>query len=177
MRGRTCFLSIATALAVVASAVAMASAQEEGGRGGGGGFGGGEAGGSIRALTRFEQFTNRLGLSREDREKVSPILEAAAREGGAVGVEMATLQTQLANAILAEKTDAELQPIRDAYSKAAAAMVGIEAKAFGQIYAMLPANRRNNAPQAFEMMAGWFHPPPGAAGGRGGRGGGRGGAQ
>ena len=176
MRGRTCFLSIATALALVASAVAMASAQEEGARGGGGGFGGAEAGGSIRALTRFEQFTNRLKLSREDRDKVTPILETAAREGGPVGVEMATLQTQLANAILANKSDAEIKPILDAYTKAAATMVGIEAKAFGQIYAMLPANQRNNAPQAFEMMAGWFHAPPGEAGGRGGRGG-RGGGQ
>jgi len=152
----------------------MVAAQEEGGRGGGGGFGGNEAGGSIRALTRFEQFTSRLRL---DREKVTPILEAAAREGWPVGVEMATLQAQLANAILADKTEAEIQPILDAYTAAAATMVGIEAKAFGQIYAMLPPNQRGNASQAFEMMAGWFQPPPGTTAGRGGRAGGRGGPQ
>ena len=174
---RTYFLSLATALAVVA----MVAAQDEGGGGGGGGggrggggIGGNEAAGSVRPPTRFEQFTNRL---RVDREKASPILEAAAKEGWPVGVEMATLQTQLANAILAEKTEAEIQPILDAYTAAAASMVAIEAKAFGQIYAMLPPNQRGNASQAFEIMAGWFHPPPGTTGGRGGRAGGRGGAQ
>ena len=173
---RTCFLVLATAIAVVA----MVAAQDEGGGGGGGGrggFGGNEAGGAIRALTRFEQFTNRLRLDREKVTAVTPILEAAAREGAPVGVEMATLQTQLANAILADKTEAELRPILDAYTAAAATMVGIEAKAFGQIYAMLPPNQKGNASQAFEIMAGWFQPPPGAAGGRGGRAGGRGGAQ
>jgi hypothetical protein len=164
----TYFLSLATALAVVASVAA-----QEGGRGGGGGFGGDEAAGSVRARTRFEQFTSRLRLPPE---KVTPILEAAAREGGPIGIEMATLQTQLANAILTEKPEAEIKPILDAYTKAAASMIGLEAKAFGEIYALLPANQRNNAPQAFDMMAGWFHPPPGAAA-RGGRTGGRGGAQ
>jgi len=168
---RTAFVSLASAFAVVA----MVAAQNGGGGGGGGGgFGGGEAGGSIRALTRFEQFTNRLRL---DRELVTPVLEAAATEGWPVGMQMLTLQTQLANAILADQTEAEITAILDAYTAAASTMVGIEAKAFSQIYAMVQPNQRDNAPEAFEMMAGWFQPPPGPAAGRGGRAGGQGGAQ
>jgi hypothetical protein len=172
---KTFLMSLASAFAVVA----IVTAQDEGGGGGGGGGAlGGEGGGGVRALTKFEQFTNRLKLDKATQVPlVSPILQEAATAGATVGQEMTTLQTQLANALLANKTDAEIKPILDAYTAAAATMTGIETKAFGKIYAMLKPNQQSNAAPAFDMMAGWFQPPPAAAGRGGARAGGRGGPQ
>jgi hypothetical protein len=167
-------------LAAVFAAAAIVTAQDEGGGGGGGGGGamGGEGGGSVRAATKFEQFTSRLKLDKNTQVPlVSPILQEAATAGATVGQEMTTLQTQLANALLTNKTDAEIKPILDAHTAAAAKMTGIEASAFGKIYAMLRPNQQGNAAAAFDMMAGWFHAPPAAAGRGGGRGVGRGGPQ
>jgi hypothetical protein len=42
-------------------------------------------------------------------------------------------------------------------------MTGIEAEAFGKVYALLKPNQQSKAPQAFELMAGMF-----AGGGMGG---------
>ena len=52
-------------------------------------------------------------------------------------------------------------------------MTGIEAEAYGELYALLKPNQQAKAPQAFELMAGIFAGgmPGGAGRGRGGQGG------
>jgi hypothetical protein len=151
------------------------AAQDDGGGGGGGGggfAGGGSGGGSVRAATRFEQFMSRLKLDNKTQgPQVSAILQEASAQAAPVGQQMVALQNQLVAAILANKTEAELKPIVDGYTDAAAKMTGIETAAFAKIYAMLKPNQQGNAVPAFAMMAGWLQPAPASA-----RGGGRGGA-
>jgi hypothetical protein len=49
-------------------------------------------------------------------------------------------------------------------------MTGIEAEAFGKLYALLKPNQQAKAPQAFELMAGMFAGGGMPGGGRGGEG-------
>ena len=162
---------------VFALAAAPVAQDDGGGGGGGGAFGGAEAGGSVRPLTRFEQFTGKLKIdNRTQAPEVSAILQAAAAEGAPVGQQMAQLQNQLVNAILAQRSEAEITQIVEAYTEAAARMTGIEAAAFAKIYAMLRPNQQGDATEAFALMAGWFQPAALGAGAQGGGGaGGQGG--
>jgi Spy/CpxP family protein refolding chaperone len=105
--------------------------------------------------------------------QVTPILQQASTDAVPVGRKMIELQNQLVTGMLADKTDADLKPVLDQYTVAAASMTGIEAGTFGKIYAMLnPNQQRGDGPvEAFDLMAGWFHPPrpAGRGGGPGGR--------
>ena len=76
----------------------------------------------------------------------------------------------IANAITGKASDDEVKKLLGEYAAVSATMTGIEAEAFGKLYALLKPNQQSKAPQAFELMAGMF-----AGGGmQGGGGGGRG---
>lgn len=164
-------------LVSVFALVAGLAAQEGGARGFGSGAG--EAGGSLRAPTRFEQFIGKLKMdSKTQAPLVTAMLQDVAKEASPVGGQMTQLQNQLLNALLLHKSEAELKPILDAHTEAAARMTGLEAKTFSQIYAMLKPNQQSGAVQAFDLMAGWLQPPPPSGGRQHGAGGrGRGGVQ
>ena len=55
----------------------------------------------------------------------------------------------------------DLKKLMGEYTTVSATMTGIEAEAFGKIYAMLKPNQQAKAPQAFELMAGMFAGGPG----------------
>ena len=120
--------------------------------------------------TPFEQFVDRLRLDAKTQlPAVQRIFTETATQASSVGQEMVRLRQQALDAYLAAKPDAAKQAL-DAYTIAAAKMTGFEAKAFGDVYALLKPNQQSKAPQAFELMGGLFNPPPATSRGR--RGGG-----
>jgi hypothetical protein len=144
------------------------------------GMGGGNDSGPGRAttLTPIQEFARRLKLDAATQgPAVNEILREASLAAAPVGREMLLIRQTLVNAELAGDDD-EKRTALDAYTAAAAKMVGLEATAFAKIYAMLKPNQQTNAAHAFAFLAGIFQPAAPTAGGRGaGRGGARGGRQ
>ncbi len=75
----------------------------------------------------------------------------------------------IANNITSKGSDEDLKNFMSEYTKVSAVMTGIEAEAFGKLYAILKPNQQAKAPQAFELVAGMFSggTPGGGGGGRG----------
>jgi hypothetical protein len=73
----------------------------------------------------------------------------------------------MGNAIIQKKSDEEMKPLLEAFTKVCAQMTAMEAEAFGKIYAGLKPNQQKNAAQAFELMAGMFMPQMAGGAGRG----------
>jgi len=123
-------------------------------------------------LTPFEEFVNRLKLDEKvQAPAAAQIFTDAARDAQAVGQEMMQLRQRLVGAELAGNA-ADVKPIQDLYTAAAAKMTGIEAQAFGKIYATLKPNQQSKAPQAFAVIGGVFMPTSGGNSRGGRRGGG-----
>jgi hypothetical protein len=120
-----------------------------------------------RAMTPFEEFASRLRLDQKEQvPRVAEIFNDAAAEAAPVGRQMLQLRQDLLNVELSDGAP-DRQAIIDAYTAAAARMVSIEAAAFEQVYALLKPNQQSRAPQAFELMAGFFQSGPvRTAGGR-----------
>jgi hypothetical protein len=81
----------------------------------------------------------------------------------------------IANTITSKGSEEELKNLLGQYTTVNAAMTGIEAEAFGKLYALLKPNQQAKAPQTFELMAGMFAGGGMQGGGMGGQGRGRGG--
>jgi hypothetical protein len=162
-------------------AAGFASAQ----RGGGGGdeMGGGMGGGmgnmgssmtQVRRQTRQEMLMDKLKLNKEQKEEAARIL-AAAMEKAAPARDLLTKgRIVIANTITSKGSEEDLKKMLGEYTSVNATMTGIEAEAFGKLYALLKPNQQAKAPQAFELMAGMFAgggmPGGGAGRGRGGEG-------
>jgi hypothetical protein len=149
-----------TAAALVLTA-AVLGAQ----RGGGGTVAGIPAAPTARAMTPFEEFADRLRLDQKDQvPQVVEIFNAAAVEAAPVGREMLQIRQTLLNVELNDAAD-QRQAVIDAYAAAAARMASIETAAFQKVYALLEPNQQSRAPQAFELMAGFFQSGPVRGGG------------
>lgn len=157
----------------------LASAQPGGmeGMGGGGSRGGdrngmGEnTGGNMqpaRRQTRMEMFADKLKLKGDQKSDVERILSAAAEKASPVRDQLNEARKAVANAILSKASDDDIKKALADYASVSAQMTGIEADAFGKIYALLKPNQQSKAAQAFELLAGVF------VGGGGGGGMGRG---
>jgi len=157
-------------MAVVAGGVACAQigGGEENGAGGMGGMGGGggrggrgggnDMGGGMaqpRRLTRVEMLFDKLKLNKEQKEKAAPVREQL-NKGRIV----------IANTITSKGSEEDLKNFMSEYTKVSAVMTGIEAEAFGKLYAILKPNQQAKAPQAFELMAGMFSGGMPGGGGR-----------
>ena len=168
--------------AVVAAGVACAQAGGDenamggmgggGGRGGGRGGGGGDMGGGTmtqpRRLTRVELLFEKLKLNKEQKEQAVTILSAASEKAAPVREQLNKGRIVIANNITSKGSDEDLKNFMSEYTKANAVMTGIEAEAFGKLYAILKPNQQAKAPQAFELVAGLFSAStPGGGGGRG----------
>jgi hypothetical protein len=70
--------------------------------------------------------------------------------------------------MLGKASEDDIKKMMGEYATVCATMTGMEADAFGKIYALLKPNQQSKAPQAFELMAGMF--AGGGMGGVGGRG-------
>jgi hypothetical protein len=169
--------------AVLAAAFASAQGGDEGGMGGGGsrGGGGGSRGGAggggdmdggmpqTRRQSRQEMLIEKLKLSREQKDDAANILSAAMEKAAPTRDLLNKGRTVIANAMLGKASDDDIRMLMAEYTTVCATMTGIEAAAFGKIYALLKPNQQSKAPQAFELLAGMF-----AGGGMAGGGMGRG---
>ena len=80
----------------------------------------------------------------------------------------------LATALIAGKSQADLDEITKTVVAAQLQMTGVEVSAFQKIFALLKPNQTAKAPEAFDLMAGIFEPQSGRGGGGRGMGGGMG---
>jgi hypothetical protein len=157
--------------AVAAAALALAqpgggSVGQGGGEGIGGGMerGGGDRGGMegmggmsrMRTPAKFETLFDKLKLSKDQKEEVSTIFDAAQTEAAPVRDQINKGRQVIAQALLGKKGDEEVGKYVQMYAQVSAQMTAIEAKTFSKVYTMLKPNQQKNAPQAFELMAGIF---------------------
>jgi Spy/CpxP family protein refolding chaperone len=147
------------------------------GRGGGGGDMGASMGGGgmmPRRQSRLDMLADKLKLKSDQKSEVENILSAAMEKAGPVREELTQARRAVAEAILRKASDEEIKKTLDSYAEVSGHMAGIEADAFGKIYALLKPNQQGKAAQAFELMAGMF---AGGGGGGMGRRGNRGGGE
>ena len=147
---------------------------ESGGMGGGGGMSGGAGGGmpgGMRRQTKEEVLLEKLKLNKDQKEEAMKILSAAKEKAAPVRDQL-TKGRQVIVSVMLEKREEDVKKLMGDYAIVSAQMTGIEAEAFGKIYALLKPNQQSKAPQAFELMAGMFS--GGGVQGGGGRGRGQG---
>jgi hypothetical protein len=162
--------------------LAAGFAAAQGGRGGGTDEGGirgsagiGSGGAQVRRLTRQEMLLEKLKLNKEQKEEATKILDAAMEKAAPTRDLLTKGRVVIANAITGKASDEDLQKLWAEYTKVHATMTGIEAEAFGKLYALLKPNQQSKAPQAFELMTGMFAGGAPGGGTGGGMGAGRGG--
>jgi Spy/CpxP family protein refolding chaperone len=166
-------------------AAGLASAQPGGMEGMGGGSRGGDRSGmsentgggmpAARRQTKLEMFADKLKLKGDQKSDVERILSAAAEKASPVRDQLNEARKGVANAILSKASDDDMKKALADYASVSAQITGIEADAFGKIYALLKPNQQPKAAQAFELLSGVFVGGGGGGGmgrGRGNRGGG-----
>jgi transcription initiation factor TFIIIB Brf1 subunit/transcription initiation factor TFIIB len=148
--------------------------------GGGGGRSGdmGAAMPQVRRLSKQEMLLDKLKLNKDQKEEATKILSAAMEKAAPARDRLTKGRVVIANAITGKASEEDLKKLFGEYTNVSATMTGIEAEAFGKLYALLKPNQQSKAPQAFELMAGMFAgggmPGGGAGRGRGGQGRGEG---
>jgi hypothetical protein len=149
---------------VLTAAIGTAMAFAQGGMGGGGmggggssrnggGMGGGEMGGGGMRTPRqspFDQFAEKLKLSKDQKTEAQTVVQDALKEMTPILQQLQQARQNLAGAFIDGQSG---DPVLKAYAPLAAQTAGIEAQAFAKIYKMLKPNQQKNAPQAFEMLA------------------------
>ena len=180
--------ALALAVMLPCLAAGLASAQrgggggggDEGGMGGGGGRSGDMGAGmpQVRRLSKQEMLLDKLKLNKDQKEEATKILSAAMEKAAPARDQLTKGRVLIANAITGKASEEDLKKLLGEYTKVGVTMTGIEAEAFGKLYALLKPNQQSKAPQAFELMAGMFAgggmPGGGAGRGRGGQGRGEG---
>lgn len=178
-------------LMAAALTAGLTFAQEDmggmGGRGGGGGGRGGGMGGEMGGMgggmprpqrqSKADMLADKLKLKNDQKSEVEKILMQANERASTVRGQIAQARAAIAQAMMKKASEQEIKKMYEDYAAVSAQMTGIEADAFGKIYAILKPNQQGKAAQAFELMAGMFMGQPGGAGGgrgmgRGNRGGG-----
>lgn len=144
---------------------------------GGGGMGESMGGGGMmpRRQSKLDQLADKLKLKSDQKTEVEKILSAAMEKAGPVRDQLNQARRAVAEAMLNKASDDDVKKALEGYAAVSAQMTGIEADAFGKIYALLKPNQQGKAAQAFELMAGLFSGGGGGGGmgrGRGNRGGG-----
>ena len=155
--------------AALFSTLALAQGGMKGGGGGGmNDMGGGMGGGMPRGQrpSRFDQVADKLKLNKEQKEQAQTIVDAAREEAAPLRESVAKARLGIADALVNAKGDDEVKKAQDAYAAEVVKMTGVEAKAFGKIYALLKPNQQSKAPLAWDLMADMFS-SSGRGGGRG----------
>ena len=149
---------LARVLLCAALAAGLGLAQKGGGKGGG--KGGDEPPNfPMRAQrqSRLDLISEKLKLSKEQKDEASKIFDAAQETVGQTGQQIAQGRTAITNAILSGKGGDELNKMMEQYTALIAQMTRIEATAYGKLYATLKPNQQSKAPAVFEeQMAGMF---------------------
>ena len=159
------FIRVLLSAALAAGfAAAQGGMGDEGGMGGGmGGRGGGGRGGANGGMesgampraqrqTPAEMFMDKLKLKSEQKDEVIKILSETAQKMRPMAEQMNRGRQIIGQAILSNKSEEELKPMMDEFTKLYAQMNTLEADAFAKIYAGLKPNQQKNAPQAFELI-------------------------
>jgi hypothetical protein len=146
----------------------LVAAQRGGGGGRGGDMGGGMGMPRPQQQTKADQLAEKLKLNKEQKEQVGDILKTAAESAGPLSQQINNGRQMIVQAIIGGKDSGEdYDKLMAAYTAVLAQMDGVEASAYGKIYALLKPNQQKNAEQAFtETMAGIFARSGGAGGGR-----------
>ena len=149
-------------------AATLVSAQ---GKKGGGGMGGGSGmspGMGAQRPSKFEQFADKLKLTKEQTQDVVGMLRAAMEQSAQLRDQMDKGRVAIAGAMIEGKGSDDLKKLQDDYTSLAAQMTDIEAKTFGKIYESLKPNQQSKAGQAFELLVAVLEPAGGGrSGGRG----------
>jgi alanyl-tRNA synthetase len=151
-------------------ATALMSAQGGGKKGGGGGGMGGGMGSGMSAPrpSKFEQFADKLKLTKEQKQDVQTMLSAAMEQAAPLRDQMDKGRVSIAGAMIEGKGGDDLKKLMDDYTSLAAQMADIEAKTFGKVYESLKPNQQSKAGQAYELLVAVMEPVGGGrAGGRG----------
>jgi hypothetical protein len=167
---------------LLTAVLAAGFASAQGGRGGGGdegniGVGGAPSAGpgapmpQMRRQTKQEMLFDKLKLNKEQKEEAAKILSDAMEKAAPARDLLTKGRIVIANNITGKGSEEDLKKMWGEFTSVNATMTGIEAEAFGKLYALLKPNQQAKAPQAFELMAGMFagNGMPGG-GGRGGEG-------
>ena len=166
---------------LLTAVLAAGFASAQGGRGGGGdegniGIGGNPSAGpgapmpQMRRQTKQEMLFDKLKLNKEQKEEAAKILSDAMEKAAPARDLLNKGRIVIANNITGKGSEEDLKKMWGEFTSVNATMTGIEAEAFGKLYALLKPNQQAKAPQAFELMAGMFAGNGMAAGGRGGEG-------
>lgn len=159
-------------MTAIGTAMAFAQGQMGGGGGEMGGMGrngggmerNGEAGGGMRMQRQspFDQFAEKLKLTKDEKTEARTVLEDALKEMAPIQQQLQQARQNLAGAFINGQSGDE---VLKTYAPLATQTAGIEAKAFTKICKMLKPNQQKNAPQAFEMLLAMLDRP--RMGGRG----------
>src|ERR1035437_2518609 len=127
-------------------AAGLASAQrggDEGGMGGGGGRSGDMGAGmpQVRRLSKQEMLLDKLKLNKDQKEEATKILSAAMEKAAPARDLLTKGRIVIANAITGKASEEDLKKLMAEYTKVNVTMTGIEAEAFGKLYALL--NRKS----------------------------------
>jgi hypothetical protein len=142
-----------------------------GGRGGGGSMGGGGGmggGGRQQKESKADMIVSRLKLNAEQKSEFVTIMESTSKDAMPLVQQLLKSRQDLANGMLNGKNETEIAALVQAMKDAQFQMTGVEVKTFQKIVGLLKPNQVAKAPEAFDLMADIFLPPPGR-GGRGGR--------
>jgi Spy/CpxP family protein refolding chaperone len=143
-------------------------------RGGGGGRGGDMEMGMPRPQqpSKADQIAEKLKLNKEQKAQVADILKAAAESAGTLNRQINNGRQMIAQAMVSGKDSGDdYNRLLGAFTAVLAQMDGVEATAYGKIYALLKPNQQKNAELVFsEVMAGMFAGPGGGGAGAGGGG-------
>src|ERR1035438_7283982 len=116
---------------------------EEGGMSGGGGTGGGMP--QVRRQSKQDMLFDKLKLNKDQKEEATKILSAAMEKAAPPRDLLTKGRVVIANAITGKASDEDIQKLLAEYTKVNATMTGIEAEAFGKIYALLKPNQIGRA--------------------------------
>jgi hypothetical protein len=147
----------------------------------GGGGGGDEMGATGMSMPRPQpvskavMFADRLKLDKDQKEKAQVILNDALKEINQLRPQLLKTRAQIAEFILRNASQDEINKLVESYSASAAQVTGIEVKAFGKICELLKPDQQSRAASAFDLLAAVLDPP--GSTGRGGFSGARRGKQ
>jgi Spy/CpxP family protein refolding chaperone len=143
---------------LLCASLAMA---QGGGRGRGGGTGEMDPrAGGPPSSNRFENIANFLSLNKDQRKTVRTILDEDAKEAAPIREQMSKSRIAVGEAIVANKSEAELKQVAKTASDLDVQISQIEIKAFVHTYAALdPIQKKDmrGLGQALALMNGMYH--------------------
>ena len=137
--------------------------EEPGGMGGmGGGGRGGNRGGmegpsmGFASKNRLDVLSELLKLNKDQKRDIKTAMDDGQKEAAPLREQMAKSHEQIATAVVAGKSQDEINAAVKAYAALEAQMVTVELKAFVKIYSLLDSEQKQKTAPLFQMMSGIF---------------------